>query len=363
MLKLKTLRGWFLFFAGIFAVGCTGKKGTEHTIIFDRNLTETKEPEFVCRLSEDSILLAPIRDFAFLNNDSFVVADGRGAYLYDISGVFKKQFGHTGRASGEMMSPSSVYVTSDRVYIWCSSLLKMLIFDHEAHFMTELSGFERAVKKFVVDPNNERIYLYTSGHVDDTRKKAIDVISIYDMAEKSILKSFEERVLGDELMSSLNNSGGLCIDNDQFIYIHPGSLAIHEFDLSSEEVVSHKIEDRSFRVEEISNLDEITGNFNKWRDYIRENSVVKGLDRDRRQYVIVSEIGSFGEPDSDSEILGDRKTKLYLLNSSFRPDRTILYDYINSPDIEIRSDALYFLITDIDSDDQVITLNRYPLLQ
>ena len=128
LLFIGRILGIFIFVI-ILAASCVPKEKSERIISFDRNIIETKKPELVCQLSEESILLKDIAHFTILNDTSFVVVDGQGAYLYHISGTFIKQFGNSGQAGGEMLSPSLVYATSDFVYIWCTSLMKFLIFD------------------------------------------------------------------------------------------------------------------------------------------------------------------------------------------------------------------------------------------
>jgi len=354
-----------LLFTGIIIVSCsrTEKDKFEKVVSFDRNFIETTKPELVCKLSEDSILLKNIVDFTVLSDSSFVVLDGRGAYLYDISGTFKKQFGNSGQARGEMISPSLVYATSDFVYIWCTSLMKFLIFDHEANFINELPGFKRAVKKFVVNSSNEIIYIYTSGFFDKSEKKILDVIDIYNIAEGTS-KKYGERSPEDEVLSVFSNSGGLYADKDQFIYLYPSNLIIHNLSLNTNTTIQFKIEDKAFYTKKItSNARDIIGNRAKLTDYLLNNSVVKGLYKNNSQYIIVSEIGQYAL-DKISQVMNTqkRKIKLYILEDSFIPNRTILYDFISSPNMVIYSNSLYF-ITRINSDDQIFTLNRFSLLE
>ena len=283
--------------------------------------------------------------------------------LYHISGTFKKQFKNSGQTDGEMISPSLVYATSDCVYIWCTSLMKFLIFDHEANFKHELRGFDRAVVKFVVNSSNEILYAYTSGIFDETDSKIIDVIDVYNIAEKSS-KKYGERGFEDEVLKIISNSGGLCVDTDQLTYLHPGNLIIYDLDLSSDKTIQYKIDDKAFLTTKITtHVRDLVGNRSKLTDYLHKNSVVKDLYKHNGQFVIVSEIGQY-DFNEQSRVMNtqNRKVKLYILEHSFTPNRTILYDHINSPNIVIYSNSLYF-ITQIDSDDQTFTLNRFSLLE
>jgi hypothetical protein len=351
---------------GIITISCTRaeKPKVDRILSFEQNLIETGEPEFVCRLSEDSILLHEVRDFVFLNDTSFVVVDDRGAYLYHISGAFKKQFGKQGQAGGEYISPGFVYATFDFVYVWCSSLMKMLIFDHEGNFKEQLSGFTRAVRRFVVDANDEVLYLYTSGFFNKSGNKMIDVIDIYNIAEKSS-KKYGERSGEDEVLFTWSESGGLYIGIDYLTYLHPGNLIIHHLDLNSGKTVRYGIEDISFQVERVFSIRDIMNNRHEMFDYMNKNSFVRGLHKDNDQFIIVSEIGQF-DIDERRQVMENknRKTKLYVLDSSFNPVRTILYNHIFSPNIVIHNGAMYFLSLSFTEDDtdQIISLNRFPLL-
>lgn len=247
----------------------------------------------VCQLSEDGILLKDIESCTIVNDSSFVVVDGLGAYLYHISGKLKKQFGKAGKAEGEMLSPSCVYATSNFVYIWCESLMKLLIFDHEANYKYELSGFNRAVKKFVVNSFDEILYLYTSGFLSETENNVIDIIDIYNIAEKTS-KKYGERNPEDEVLSTWNNSSGLYGDSDRFIYLHPGNLIIYILDMKSDKTVRYKIDDKAFHTTKItSHITDVMDDRRKLTDYLHNNSLIKGLYKDSEQFILFSEIGQF----------------------------------------------------------------------
>ena len=87
MRKLKYPCLLFFLFVGLLSETCyrKEKKEFEKVLFFERNSIAKIEPEFVCNISEDSVLLGEIKDFTFLNDTSFVVTDGHGAYLYNIS--------------------------------------------------------------------------------------------------------------------------------------------------------------------------------------------------------------------------------------------------------------------------------------
>lgn len=281
-----------LLFAGITVTSCQKEK-FDKTLSFDHNLVESKDSELVCRLLEDSILLGSVNDFKLLNDTSFVVVDGRGAYLFNTSGTFLKQLGKSGQARGEMISPKLVYATSDFVYILCSSSKKFLIFDHDGNFKDEVLDFKNSVEKFVVDSNDETIYINSGGIFDQSRNKTIDVISSYKITE-NIIKKYGERSNEDEVLSILSNSGGLYVDTERLFYLHPGNLIIHDLDLTSDKTIRYKIEDKSFRREKVAtNPLSIINNRHKLIDYLVKNSVVKGLFKDSGQFIIVSEIGHF----------------------------------------------------------------------
>jgi len=350
------------FFMGGTVIGCSQKDNFERMISFDRNLINTTGAELVCQLSEDNILLKDIVEFIVLSDTTFVVMDGKGVYLYHTSGNFKKQFGNTGQGRGAMIAPSRVYATSDLVYIWCRSLMKFLIFDHEANLKNELSGFKRAVKKFVVEPSNNILYIYTSGIFKNTENKTIDVIDVYNIAEKTS-KKYGERCPEDEVLSTWNNSGGFYGDMERLIYLHPGNLIIHDLYLNSDKTLRYKIDDKAFSTTKItSHVREIMENRPKLTDYLHNNSLVKDLYKDNCQFIVVAEIGQY-DYDQRSRAMNQqkRKIKLYFLDVSFNPIRTILFDYISSPNIVIHSGAMYFLTLELGEKDQKILLNRFSL--
>lgn len=346
----------------VFAVSCVQKNESEKILSFERNLVNTKDPELVCILSEDGVLLKNITDFTILSDTSFVVLDRQGVYLYHISGTFIKQFGNSGRAAGEMITPTFVHATDNFVYIWCASLMKFLIFDHEANLINELSGFKRAVKKFVVNSSDEVLYIYTSGFFNESQNKMTDVIDVYRINDKLSVK-YGERDPEDEILSTYSNSGGLFVDTEQLVYIHPGNLIIYQLDLNSSKTIKYKIDDRAFHRGEItSNIRDVMDNRQKLSDYLRKSSFVRGLYQDNNQIIIISQIGQ-SDFNEQTRLVNNqnRKVKLYILDSSFKPNCSILFDYINSPNIVIYSNSLYFISTIINENDQTISLNRFSL--
>ena len=339
-------------------VSCTQNDKSERVLFFDRNVVNTKVPELVCQISEDSILIGNIADFTILNDTSFVVTDGRGVYIYHISGVFIKKLGNKGEARGEMISPSLVFATSNFIYIWCSSQMKFLIFDQQGNFINELTGFKRAVKKFVVNPSDEILYIYTSGFLNESENKMFDIIDIFNIAENSS-KKIGERCPEDEVLFTYRNSGGLCVDTDRLIYIHPGNLIIYDLDLNSDKTVRYIIDDKTFLTTKItSHVRDIMNDFPRLFDYLQKNSVVTGLFKDSGQFIILSEIGQL---DPNLTNTKDRKVKVYIFDSSFNPNRTILFDYLSSTNIVIYANSLYFIDLILTDNDQILTLNRFLL--
>jgi|GEM_PF-5528360 hypothetical protein len=349
--------------AGIVLTGCSQKDKSERVISFDRNLVNTQKAELVCQISEESAFLGNITNFTILNDTSFVVLDDKGAYLYHTSGTFKKRFGTSGRASGEMIRPSYVYATSNLVYIWCSTLMKFLIFDHEANFKKELAGFKRAVSKFVVDSSDQILYIYTSGFLNETETKKLDVIDVYNIAENSS-KKYGERGPEDEVLYAFAKAAGLCIDKNRLIYLHPGNLIIYNLDLGSDKTIRYRIDDKAFHTTEITvPIRSIMEDYLKLRDYLYKNSIVTDLYSNNDQFVIISEIGEYAlpEPGGQSLVTQNRKVKLYILNRSFKPDRTILYDFISHTNLVVYSNSLYFIDRTIEGDDLTLNLMRFPL--
>ena len=355
IIKLKC--SFLLFLLVVILVGCEQRDTFEKVIYFERNLENTTKPELVCKLSEENNLLRDIVNFTILNDTSFVVLDGKGAYLYHTSGTFIKQFGNLGQASGEMISPIFVYATSDLVYIWCSSLMKFLIFDHEANFKNELKGFKRAVKKFVVNSSNEILYSYTSGFINNTKNKMVDVIDIYNIA-KETSKKLGERGSEDEILSTWSNSGGLYVDSDRLIYLNPGNLIIYELNFNFDNIARYKIDDKAFNSTKItSSIQDLMENTSKLMDYLYNNSYVKDIYKSDNHFFIISEIGQ-ADVISQTGVVEkmNRKVKLYILDSSFNPIRTILYDYLPSMNV-VYSNSLYF-ISRINDD---LNLIHFPL--
>ena len=189
-----------------------------------------------------------------------------------------------------------------------------------------------------------------------------DVIDVYNIAEGSS-KKYGERSAEDEVLSTWSNSGGLYADEGRLIYLHPGNLIIHVLDINSDKTIQFKIDDKAFNTTKIAtHVRDVMGNGPKLTDYLLNNSIVKGLYKDNDKFIIVSEIGQHSF-DQQSRVMDSRKrkVKLYILDSSFNPNRTILFDYISSPNIVIHSGAMYFITLTLGDEDQIISLYRFSL--
>lgn len=347
----------------LILAGCKGSgSGDVKEVMFTEEVVHDGDPVTVATLDESDNPLGVIKDFAMVNDTAFVIVDGKEAFLYNTAGDRILRFGYRGRGYGEMISPSLVCVSPENVYIWCSSLMSVLTFSHEGKFRRAYTGFERAVKKFAVD-NDQNLYLYTSGFRSEAGDRVEEVVQVYNLGKGKIVDSFGERSGADEVMAAFANSAGISSSEQGGVwYIHPASLAFYNRSGDGKNA-SFRIEgDKEFEVERVTNFHDITSNPIKWMEFIPRNSVVRHIGSDHGKTYIVAEVGEFSPQSQDK--VGSRRIKTYVLSEEGSPLKTLTCGYVQTPAFQISGGKLFFITTqieDAEKGDQRVCLNFYPL--
>lgn len=303
------------------------------------NETNTEPADSVCRLKENIGLLGHLADFAIVSDSSFVVLTDNNAYLYNAEGEQLRTLGLQGRGKGEYIRPSLVFVTPGHIYLWCSMFLKMLVFDRNGAFVSEYTGFEKAVKKFAVK-DDRYVYLYGVGEEDGGGFK--EVVQVYDMNERKITDKFSGRGGANEVMFAYANSAGLCVDGGRMLYAHPAELKIYERRPEAEEAV-YSVNDPAFGVKSVSDHREVTSaGSQEWMKFLFRSSVVKGVYADRGKIYLCAEIGEFEFDDHLHGMdAGGRKTKIYVFENDMTPVKTVTYDRLPLSVVKIYEGFVY----------------------
>lgn len=341
-------------------LGCAQNSiDVDNEIVFDQNIMDTTDGDFVCRLKENIDFIGNnISDFTLLNDTSFVVLSAGNVFLYNEKGDQLKIINKIGSGPAECLTPASVYISENNIYIWCSSLLKILVYDMSGEYITQYTGFNRAISKFIVF-KDKYVCLFTVG--DNGR----EILRVYDILKNKIVGSFGEFGQEDILLSRAEHSGGVCVVGNNILYSYPSSLNIHQrdiVDIDDDQKVYH-ISDSEFKVTICENATQKIndGGIIEAIKYGFENSIVKDIHSYNDRIYVTSEIGKIVMGDKTLDISG-RKIKIFELNYDFVPNVSKTYNYRPMMGFSFYKDSFYFLKIDSDSgDDRIISLMKYKI--
>lgn len=339
---------WLLFVSLVsFFAGCgKGERQIDASVLtFFQNVRTEVPADTICVLDESVDPIGVIAGFAMVNDSTFVVVDNRSVCMYDIKGNRKKTALSRGRGKGELISPNAVCVSKQYIYVWCSSLLKLVAMTHDGKFHAEYGGFDRAIKKMTV-VNDEHLYMYTSGNLKDTEDIAENTIRIYDLKEGKSILSFGERTAEDIVMYIVSGSGAIDYNDGNLLYANSGNPRIFVRNMSEDTEKVYQIDDPQFNMELVENSKDFTDNINEWVRFADRNAVVRDIFSDNGKIYLIAEIGAY---DRESRSVGTRKIKVYELGSDFTPLKSMVYDkFYSVSGLDIQDGSLLFLHMNIE---------------
>tara|TARA_A100000171_G_C2136961_1_gene151069 strand:+ start:3245 stop:4339 length:1095 start_codon:yes stop_codon:yes gene_type:complete len=285
-MKLKFLLPLAL---ALLVYSCTSKTKSKEGVNIENDLvlSGTIVTDSISILDEDNELLGQISSMAFITKSKFVVATKAGSIVtYNLMGERVGGFSNIGTGPYEYVSPGKIKIYDNRIYLWCSQLLKLIVFDLEGNPIQEYTKFSTAIKDFVVVDN--KIYFYMSGG------SLYSLIEVYDLNTQKSIAFHGEEDRSSEILSMLSCSGGLAINNGNIYFSPVGQLKIESIKNGSI-IMQKSLVDNEFRVTELDNV-----NYGKLRDdiearvnYVNQNSYVGGIFIINNQIVIKTDVGQF----------------------------------------------------------------------
>src|SRR5690606_32335951 len=116
----------------------------------------------VSKLKENINVVGNILSFDFLDKETFVLASSNpSVFIYSTSGEQLKEINRFGRGPYEYQEPAIVRAHDDKIFVWCSQQLKLIVFDSQGNPIVEYKGFSRAIKDFLL--YNDNVIFYVSG--------------------------------------------------------------------------------------------------------------------------------------------------------------------------------------------------------
>lgn len=297
-----------LIYIGIF-LSCNSNKNQDKFQFSSSGITD----KAISVLQENIELVGEVNSFDLLGESHFVVTSKspERVMLYDREGNQIRIIGERGEGPFEYLSPEVVLTYNDSIYVFCSSLLKIMVFTRDGTPLKEYK-FSKAIRDFRVVEN--LLYVYTFGDADGPIIQLYDLVSEEFLSEEFGTKSNEHKVL-----VSFDCSGGMAVKKDKLYFTSVDALAVHQIDMKDMTYTIHEVRDDIFKVERISeNHRTFMENFGKSIKYIYNSDIVTGLYAVRDGIVITTE---GGEVEMDGlmpvNFYANRFKKYYYLNNDF----------------------------------------------
>ena len=262
-----------------------------------------------------------VNDFFFVTDSSFVLSNKKAIYLYNNKGEQLKVLGGYGRGPSEYISASQLYVSDSYIYVWCESLLKLIVFDAiNGEYIREYKKFTSAIQKFVV-VDDLLVYFYISGNVDN------NIIKTFNLESKSFLESFGDITESDRLLFVNANNGGLCIMGDSVLYSYPSKTLISSLKNNKKTNVCEII-DNEFNIN-IDGAERVDRDYIiQIINYINNNSCVTGVHSFNDNVYLMTEVGHVGMDGEKRKMdYSKRKIIVYKMDKNFNPVKKIKLDY------------------------------------
>lgn len=292
---------------GVAILGCTSNKNNQHTF------TTTCDNEFfsdsICTLQENISIVGEISSFDIVDSNQFVVTSviPANVILYKKNGNQVQEIGEVGNGPFEYYRPSIVKVYNDMIYVWCSQLLKLIVFDLQGDPLNEYTNFRKSIKKF--DLYDDMVCFYLSGGYES-------IIEIYSLSTGELVKSLGKSTEEHELLNIASSSGSLALSPSYLYYTLTDNLSIYQIGLSDFNAKKHTLEDNDFSVKKIKHDagDLINTDRKSALEYSLENSMVTGLFCTTEHLIITSETGHYEHKGLQIKSHSERRVKFYLLN-------------------------------------------------
>jgi hypothetical protein len=167
-----------LLFIIFLLLSCSKEKSSQN----QDSINEDVRLKDICVLQENINLFSEISSFVPINDSIFAIASVNPAQilLYNLLGKQILKIGKFGNGPYEYISPSIVKYHNNRLYIWCSSNLRLLVFDINGKPLLEFTNFNKAIKNFQIIKN--LLVTYSAGGFNDP------IIQLYDLDKKKYIK-------------------------------------------------------------------------------------------------------------------------------------------------------------------------------
>jgi WD40 repeat protein len=273
----------------------------------------------ICSLKENINLFKDISSFTIVNDSNFAISsiNPSQVFLYDFKGNQLVKVGKNGNGPYEYLTPSLVKSYENRIYIWCSTKLKLFVFDIYGNPMTEYTNFNKAIKNFLITDNY--FVIYSAGGFDD------GIIQLYDLNKKEFVKkSFGNQSNEHKILNAFQCSGALALNNNKVLFCSNDQAIINEIDINNLQLVKYPINDPQFKVEKVK-MDHVQflANVNSSIRYIFSSDLITGIYCTDKYYIVSGESGKVIMDGFNFKDTSARRLVFYVIDMNMKLAYTI----------------------------------------
>lgn len=336
----------------IACIACCLAACTEHA----RKTFPAASNECICTLKENLDITGEVLSFCFVDSGHFAVASGGNAtiQIYDMQGTQQRIIARQGRGKHEYVNPAIIRAFEGRLYVWCDSSLKFIVFSSDGEPLAEYR-YPTAIKDFI--PYKDKIVIYNAGGVSDR------TIHLYDTESRSVVASFGHRTREHELLSVNRSTAPFLVENDSLYFMNLDELTIYGSALGNCAVTPlQRIESETFRVRKLPQEDLMNTDRMRAFAYLRENAYVDALYMVDSLFVVKTMEGQFEVSDNRVNNI-DRHPVFYAVSDGERIGKqdvswqSFSRAYLSAP----FEDGVFYITNEADGDSDCYKLYRQNL--
>lgn len=269
----------------------------------------------------DGLMATPISVASLANGSYVVLTESRQILLFDEKGKLVKNVDAIGQSELEVESPTIVRSSPEGFAIWCSGLLKMVVFDLEGHPLKAHFGFNRAIRKFEINQS----------HIIATIQNLADYpyIQVYDRNQEKVIDELG-KTGSMQVVNNFNScSGGLASIKNKIVWMPSHDLTLY----SLENIQQQQVKEQSFSTDFFkqpkmpNNLNELVNtDIMKALELGLKMSIVTGIYSIGGELVITGDFGE-GAFDAGELDLKNRKNFIFLLSEDMKPKGWVHSEY------------------------------------
>ncbi len=328
-MKIKTYI--FLIALSTILMSCKSEKNFYIDIPEDHFFESGLPVKKVCDLEENLEVIGEIKSVSFSNKNSFVVSvpEPAGVILYNTEGEQLRLVGNSGNGPFEYIRPSLVRVYNDNIYVWCSMLTKLLVFDTSGNPVNEYS-FSRGIRDFVVFDNY--VYFYSAGGFDEP------IINVFDLnTGQTLEKGFGEKTNEHKIFMFRECTGGLDLSENNLLFSPTHKPYVYRVNLMNLSKEEYLINDPEFSFKKTTSepqdfIYDIVNN----AEYLFGSDIITGIYHTENHVILQAEVGKIVMSGLEFKDISNRKQKFYVFDKEMK-----LQFAVSSPISDRLNNCLY----------------------